>query len=159
VVVRSLRGPTSHAAYRGQGEVSVLLRNQDGQPAEVELEFVGCPPSTIALALTVDGKPVHHDQIAVGPIGLELMPDPTRLPVTQLPALISRRPPPLLASGKPRLHLWLGSSWTGELDLGGGKGEAARLADQMLQDAGYSKGRRRPRPGPPGRHAPPSGPP
>jgi len=148
VVVRALAGPTSHAGYHGKGQVAVLLQNQAGQPASVELEFIGCQPSSIALDLRLDGKPIRADQIAVGPIGLALMQAPDRLPLTRLPALVSRHPPPVLPSAQPRLHLWLGSSWSGALDLGGSKSEAARLADQMLRDAGYSKSPTRPHPHP-----------
>jgi arylsulfatase A-like enzyme len=161
VVVRGLHGPMSHAAYRGQGEVALQLQSPRGQAAEVELEFLGCPPASIALSLLLDGRAPRPDEISAGPIGLELISDPARLPLTRLPALTTRRPPPILPSPKPRLHLWLGSSWTGDLDLGGGKDEAARLADQMLRDAGYTKGpassgqppERPSRPSPPGEGA------
>lgn len=147
VVVRSLRGPSSHAAYRTQGRVDVLLSNKNGRPAEVELGFVGCGPSTIKLDLKLDGKPLRAAQVAVGPVGLALMPKPTRLPLASLPAFVTRRPPPLLPSATPRVHLWLGSAYEGDLNLDAGANSAARLADQMLRDAGYSKGpspRRRP---------------
>ncbi len=160
VVVRGLRGPSSHAAYQGQGTVAVQLQSHPGQPAEAELEFIGCPPASVALALLLDGRALRPDEISAGPIGLELISDPTKLPLTRLPALTTRRPPPILPSAKPRLHLWLGSSWTGDLDLGGGKDEAARLADQMLKDAGYSKGPSGPNgSGQPGRPAPRLAPP
>ncbi|MFH2009588.1 MAG: sulfatase [bacterium] len=145
VVVRNLRGPTSHTAYRGRGRVAVLLKNQDTLSSEVELEFVGCVASTIKLNLRLDGKPLTPRQVVVGPYGLRMMKDASRLPLADLPALISRRPPPLLPSPAARLHLWLGSSYSGGLDLDGGKDRAARLADEMLRDAGYAKGSSRPK--------------
>jgi hypothetical protein len=144
VVVRSLRGPNSHAAYQGKGHVAVQLKSRDGVAAEVELEFISCLPSSIKLDLRLDGRPVQSHQIAIGPIGLSLMQDPGRLPLSRLAALISRTPPPILPSATARLHLWLGSSYGGSLDIGSAsKQQAARLADQMLRDAGYSKGPRR----------------
>lgn len=149
VVVRSLRGSRSHTTYQGQGAVTVSLESLNGRPAEVELELVGCEPASVAFALTLDGAPVKAEQISVGPIGLELMSSPTALPLSHLPALVSSRPPPLLPSETPRLHLWLGSSFAGEVDPGEQMGEAAKLADQMLRDAGYSRG-----PGQPGQPPP-----
>jgi len=145
VVVRNLQGPTSHAAYRGRGRVAVLLKNKDAQASEVELEFVGCVASTIKLNLRLDGKQLTAKQVVVGPYGLKMMKDASRLPLAHLPALISRRPPPLLPSGAARLHLWLGSAYSGSPDLDGGKDRAANLADQMLRDAGYVKGSSRPK--------------
>ena len=147
VVVRSLRGPSSQAAHRTKGRVDLLLSNKNGRPAEVELGFVGCAAANIELNLQVDGKPLRAAQVAVGPVGLELMPKPSRLPLAILPAFVSHRPPPLLPSRTPRVHLWLGSAYEGDLNLDAGANSAARLADQMLRDAGYSKGpsaRRRP---------------
>jgi hypothetical protein len=131
--------------------VDVLLKNSAGHAAEVELEFVGCAPATVALHLKLDGKPLRSDQVAAGPVGLNLMSNPTRLPLATLPAFVSPRPPPLLPSSTPRVHLWLGSSYEGDMNLDAGSDPAARLADRMLRDAGYSKGpdgppRPRPRP-------------
>jgi hypothetical protein len=112
----------------------------------MELAFQGCAPSTIRLDLKLNGKKLRGSQLVVGPAGLRLVRDPTRLPVTRLGAFASRRPPPVLQTDTPRVHLWLGSSWAGGLDLyGGASNPAAKLADKMLQDAGYSKGPSKPK--------------
>jgi hypothetical protein len=155
VVVRSLQGPTSHAAYRGRGKVALLLEAPGTRPAGVEVEFVGCPASSIALDLTLDGKPLKAHQVMAGPYGLRLVDQPTRLPLGHLPALVSRRPPPLGSPNLPQVHLWLGGSDTGAFELdGSGGSQAGKLADQMLRDAGYAKG-----PGGSPVPAPPSPPP
>ncbi len=152
VIVRSLRGPVSRATYRNRGRVDVELKNTKGRTAEAEIELVGCSAASVKLALKLDDKPLKQQQVVVGPVGLALMPKPpTRLLQASLPAFVSRRPPAQQPSTTPRVHLWLGSSYQGDLNLDGARGAAAKLADQMLRDAGYSKGpskKNRPRPRP-----------
>jgi hypothetical protein len=140
VRVRGLQGTTSRAALPGLGSVAVLLENRAGRPALVDLEFLRCPVTTIRLDLKLDDKPLRADQLIVGPFGLRLLRATTSLPPELVPALRSRTPPPVLASRKARVHLWVGSGGAHLLDLdGAGHSQAARAANKMLQDAGYAK--------------------
>ncbi len=141
LLLRGLLGSSSSATSQRSGRLELRLANTGGRPAEAEVELRGCPSSSIRLALRLDGKPLETSQVVAGPAGLALMPQPPdRLPSNRLPAFVSLRPPVLLASPVPRVHLWLGSTYQEDPDAAVGQGAASRLADQMLRDAGYSRG-------------------
>ena len=82
VRVRGLQGATSRAALPGLGTVAVLLENEAGRPALVDLEFLKCPVTSIRLDLKLDGRPLQAKQMIVGPYGLRLLRAPLFLGAT-----------------------------------------------------------------------------